>query len=586
MMGKSWSAINSLMVAARDDCPSALKAIVVCCGSDDRYNDDLHYMGGAMMLDNVEWPSSMWGWLAQPPDPAIVGERWKGMWRHRIENMSFWFEQWARHQTRDHYWTETSVRGRYDKVRVPVFILSGWRDGYKNPVERVVRGLGRLGKPVAGLIGPWGHNYPFAGYPGPRIDWLRYVTGHWWDRWLKGKPTDPHTAWPEFMVWLGKSRAPGRATDFDDAGKWVAEDHDWASRSREAVFYLWPDHRLSRRADPLNEAYVYRPDLTLGTAMLETSSWGSCGNNDLPGDQSAADRRSIYFESNPLTQHLECFGYPTVTLNLQSTTPLATVAVRLSEVDPATKESHLVTYRLFNLCYVDDDMASPRAIRPQPFAVRIPLNITGHVFTQGWTIRLSVSTSLYPTLWQGAELPTLTLATGRIAGLPASAHYLPVRSPRTEDAEVRRLLGAPRTTYVDPEQYVATVRSLRPASTLRTAESAAIGGRAGVVVRKRFDNGRVILGGALGNLLVDQVTDETIRIVTAEPLSMEFSGGTVAVFARRDWKARTETQTRVWSETASSDKVVFRYEAHARAFADDKPLAEKRLTGAITRRWV
>jgi uncharacterized protein len=39
MMGKSWSAINSLMVAARPDRPRALKAVLVCCGSDDRYNE-------------------------------------------------------------------------------------------------------------------------------------------------------------------------------------------------------------------------------------------------------------------------------------------------------------------------------------------------------------------------------------------------------------------------------------------------------------------------------------------------------------------------------------------------------------------
>jgi predicted acyl esterase len=76
MMGKSWSAINSLMVAARHDRPEALKAIIVCDGSDDRYNDDVHYMGGAMMFDNVSWPSSMWGWMAAPPDPAVVGDRW------------------------------------------------------------------------------------------------------------------------------------------------------------------------------------------------------------------------------------------------------------------------------------------------------------------------------------------------------------------------------------------------------------------------------------------------------------------------------------------------------------------------------
>ncbi|MGH6750477.1 MAG: CocE/NonD family hydrolase, partial [Methyloceanibacter sp.] len=105
MMGKSWSAINSLMLAARKDRPPALKAVVVCDGSDDRYNDDVHYMGGAMMFDNISWPSSMWGWIAQAPDPAVVGDAWKEMWKERIDNADFWFKQWAGHQARDDYWS-------------------------------------------------------------------------------------------------------------------------------------------------------------------------------------------------------------------------------------------------------------------------------------------------------------------------------------------------------------------------------------------------------------------------------------------------------------------------------------------------
>ncbi len=95
MMGKSWSAINALMMAARKDRPPALKAVIVCDGSDDRYNDDVHYMGGAMMFDNVSWPSSMWGWIAQPPDPAVVGDAWKEMWKTRIDGADFLFKQWA-----------------------------------------------------------------------------------------------------------------------------------------------------------------------------------------------------------------------------------------------------------------------------------------------------------------------------------------------------------------------------------------------------------------------------------------------------------------------------------------------------------
>ena len=109
---------------------------------------------------------------------------------------------------------------------MPVFVLSGWQDGYKNSVDRIVSGLGGLGRPVAGLLGPWGHKYPFDGYPGPRIDWLDYIVTHWWDRWLKGRVPPPEQAWPELTVWLGESREPDRdrVPAHMDSGKWVAED--------------------------------------------------------------------------------------------------------------------------------------------------------------------------------------------------------------------------------------------------------------------------------------------------------------------------------------------------------------------------
>lgn len=68
--------------------------------------------------------------------------------------------------------------GHFEDVQVPVFVMSGWQDGYKNPVERVVAGLSALGKPVQGLLGPWGHKYPFGGYPGPRIPWLQCTVTH------------------------------------------------------------------------------------------------------------------------------------------------------------------------------------------------------------------------------------------------------------------------------------------------------------------------------------------------------------------------------------------------------------------------
>ena len=47
MMGISWGGFNSLQVAARR--PPELKAIITACSTDDRYADDVHYMGGSVL---------------------------------------------------------------------------------------------------------------------------------------------------------------------------------------------------------------------------------------------------------------------------------------------------------------------------------------------------------------------------------------------------------------------------------------------------------------------------------------------------------------------------------------------------------
>jgi hypothetical protein len=47
-----------------------LGAVISVCSPDDRYADDMHYMGGCPLTDN----------LSCPPNPAVVGERWRDDW--------------------------------------------------------------------------------------------------------------------------------------------------------------------------------------------------------------------------------------------------------------------------------------------------------------------------------------------------------------------------------------------------------------------------------------------------------------------------------------------------------------------------
>lgn len=72
MIGKSWGGFNGLQIAALR--PPALKAIVTVCSTDDRYAEDVHYTGGALIASEMlPWASTMLAFNARPPDPAVVG---------------------------------------------------------------------------------------------------------------------------------------------------------------------------------------------------------------------------------------------------------------------------------------------------------------------------------------------------------------------------------------------------------------------------------------------------------------------------------------------------------------------------------
>jgi putative CocE/NonD family hydrolase len=81
MMGISWGGFNSLQVAAMR--PPALKAVISIASTVDRYNDDIHYKDGCHLSANLGWAATMLAYSSRPPDPAIVGERWRDMWLER-----------------------------------------------------------------------------------------------------------------------------------------------------------------------------------------------------------------------------------------------------------------------------------------------------------------------------------------------------------------------------------------------------------------------------------------------------------------------------------------------------------------------
>ncbi|MEY9993447.1 putative CocE/NonD family hydrolase [Streptomyces sp. V4I8] len=151
MFGISWGGFNSLQIAAL--APEPLKAIVTVCSTGDRYDNDVHCMGGSVLaVDMHAWASTMLAFVARPPDPLYAGDAWRDMWLKRLEAVEPFLHTWLGHQTHDDYWRHGSVCEDYGAIDAAVLAVGGWHDPYRDTVLRLVEHL--PADRVRGLIGP------------------------------------------------------------------------------------------------------------------------------------------------------------------------------------------------------------------------------------------------------------------------------------------------------------------------------------------------------------------------------------------------------------------------------------------------
>ncbi|RKS07838.1 hypothetical protein DFP74_3523 [Nocardiopsis sp. Huas11] len=416
MMGISWGGFNALQVAARR--PPSLRAIVTASSTDDRYSDDVHYMGGCLLGDNLSWASTMFAYNSCPPDPELVGGKWRKMWHERLENSGLWLDTWLRHQHRDEYWKHGSVAEHLDAVEVPVMAVSGWADGYSNSVFRLLSGLR---SPCLGLLGPWSHKYPHLGQPGPAIGFLQELV-RWWDHWLKGVDNGVMDA-PAMRAWMQESVTPSTAYE-ERPGRWVGVRR-WPSPDLIEVSRAMGSGRVLGEGESPQPEAVSTLTSPLSTGQ-HAGKW--CSYNappDLPYDQREDDGGSMVFDSRPLPERVEILGSVTVDLELSVDRPVAMVAVRLCDVTPKG-EATRVTYGLLNLTHAQGHEAPERLEPGRRYRVSVPLNGVAQAFPAGHRMRIAVSTSYWPLAWPPPEPVTLEVYPGehtrvRLPVLPAEA---------------------------------------------------------------------------------------------------------------------------------------------------------------------
>ncbi|WP_437902915.1 CocE/NonD family hydrolase [Sorangium sp. So ce327] len=551
MMGKSWGGFNCLQVAALR--PPALKAVLSVCSTDDRYVDDIHYMGGCLLNDNLWWGTIMLVYQARPADPELFGESWRDNWRERLERMPFWPALAMAHQRRDDYWRHGSICEDWNAIQVPVCLIGGWVDAYTNTVPRM---LEHLKVPRKGIIGPWAHVYPHDGTPGPAIGFLQDAIA-WWDRWLKGIENGADEE-PMLRAWLQDYTAP-ETTRSHHPGRWVAEQ-SWPSPDiQPCALYLNKDGLAP--VSGAEEVLALRSPQHVGLQGGEWMAVGCVG--ELPGDQRIDDFGSLTFDTAPLEEAMQVVGAPELELAFTSDKPVAQLCARLCDVAP-DGEALRVSFQVINLTHRDSH-AEPTPLEPgKRYRLKLVLNACAHRFAAGHRLRISLSSAYWPLIWPAPERATLGIVTG------ASRLVLPHRRPQAADG------GEP---FLKPEAARATsITQVNAGSVTRSVTFDLTSGAVTTVTDTVgvFGEGRQRLD-EIGTEVLHQLRRE-LRIAPDDPLHASFTCRQTYVQSRPGWDIRIEVTTRL-----HADRDHFYISGELDAFEDDIRFASREWREKIKR---
>lgn len=439
MIGISWGGFAALQIAARR--PPALKAIITCCSTDDRYADDVHFMGGALLTDGLQWGSGLFTQLGRPLDPAHVGAGWRDLWLKRLEGMEPPLGRWLAHMERDDFWRHGSVCENYDDIQCAVYAVGGWTDGYSDAILRL---MANLDVPRKGLIGPWTHIYPNWGTPGPAIDFLG-VCLRFWRQWLLGEETGIMDE-PMLDLWQGEHlRSEPSSLTLD--GHWITAP-GWPAGSQTRDFYL-ADGELSDLPPPapmdVSAHTLIDTPMHCGLMGGEWCPLDGGGNApEFQSDQRQDDGLSVCFDTPVLDEPLILCGKAGLEVDIAFDSPSAMVILRLNEV-AADGRSARITFGIHRL-------ERPDVPAGQAFKVVLPLKGVAYRFSPGCRVRLALSTTYWPMAWaepgQGAVKLFAHTAVFRLPSRPDSVldRAQPFGPARSASALAHEVLAAEVTS--------------------------------------------------------------------------------------------------------------------------------------------
>ena len=371
--------------------------------TDDRYLDDVHYRGGCVTVSELsQYAVSQVAMNAMPPEAAFRGAAWRADWLARLEATPPWLFAWLRHQVDGPYWRQGSLAPDYDAIEAAIFNIGGWHDSYVDPAFRMQE---RCPAPSHTLVGPWHHSWPHDAEPGPNLDELHEIA-RFFDRHLRGIDNGWDDEPP--VVWFERDHAPPTAFPSELPGRWraaTAYPHP-STTLRSLAFGARQPGRDAGRAASIRSSTARRPAPAArcrgAPAVRRTASPATCAAMRTPARPT---RR------RPWTTPVEVLGVPEVVVHLAVDVPIATLAVRLSDVAPDGSVA-LVSAGVLNLTHRHSH-AEPEPLEPGVVeAIRVPLRTAGYRWAAGHRIRIALASQQWPVLWPSPLPATFSVRRG------------------------------------------------------------------------------------------------------------------------------------------------------------------------------
>ncbi len=337
----------------------------------------------------LSWKEALWHLPLSELDALMAGR-----------NVPYW-QDWLAHDTLDDFWMALQMQGKYGRIQIPTFNVSGWYDARLKGQVAAYLEVMKTTKDRSShflVIGPWLHS-PVGRAPvfamrdfGPqgnldvdkiRCDWLDHV--------VQGKQK------PELEGVLYFLQV---ANEWRQASAWPLENTRFVKHyldSNGSANTLHGDGRLrtDRAGVGPADAYTYDPDDPVPTNWSPTRADGILSTEPIDSRPVQERQDVLVYSTTPLAEHTEVTGPVTATIYFSTDVVDTDITVKLLDIDSQGVAFQL-THGIARACFRNSYTRKELLTSGEVYAVEVELQPTSNLFRKGHSIRIEVSSSNFP----------------------------------------------------------------------------------------------------------------------------------------------------------------------------------------------